>query len=67
MNNKIYTMKMTPDFATVVEEFQKKLPQEEEIVSTAINGEWFIVTTRRGVLNTKSRNLLLEECRKKNV
>ena len=64
MKNKIYTIRILNTFSNLqdsVDEFQKKLPENEEIVSTAINSEWLVVTVRVIEENKKNRNLLLEE------
>ena len=63
--NKIYTLSTGGGFREVVKNFQDKLSPDEEIVSTAINGEWFVITTRTVDAAKRKRNLLLEEAMKR--
>lgn len=68
MKNKVYALP-TQRFANLqdtIEEFQKNLPENEEIISTAINAKWLVVTVRVIEENKKGRNLLLESTRRKN-
>lgn len=59
-NTKVYLLKITDDFENRMENFQKNLPKDEEIISTSMNEDWCAVTVRFSA-GTKFRNLLLEE------